>query len=108
MITPEQAQAVFLDIPVLEQEPGTGHTAYRVKGKLFATVWNGAGFANLRVGHEEQVMLTKDARIFSVPKNGPKGGWVAVSLANVSPEIFREVAWKAWRNTAPARLALQY
>jgi hypothetical protein len=108
MVTPEKAHEIFLTIPVLEEESGTGHTGYRVKGKLFGTLWGGAGFSSLRVGKEEQAMLITDPRIFSVPQNGPKSGWITVKLAAIGEEAFQEVVWKAWRHTAPARLALEY
>lgn len=84
-----------------------GHIRFRLKGKLFATLWSGAGFATLKVGYDEQTMLATSPN-FSIPPNGGKGGWIMVKLANVSEVEFLELVWKAWRNVAPPRLGLQY
>jgi len=109
MISAEQAGAILLGLPQVEAGTSVGNTEYRLKRKLFATLWAGMGCANLRVGKDEQVMLlATDSRVYTPPVTGIKTGWVRVSLQAVSEESFREAAWKAWRNAAPARMALEY
>jgi hypothetical protein len=75
---------------------------------MFAVFLRGFLFMNLRVGEEDVPILISKRRVFSVPEVNARGGWVSVKLDAISEDEFREVAWKAWRYTAPSRLALQY
>jgi hypothetical protein len=108
MITAERACAIFLDMPVVEEGRYRGHPDFRVKNKMFATIPPGRFFANLKVGKEEQFMLSNQKKIFSIPDGGEKGGWIGVRLTEIDEQRFTELVWKAWRHTAPARLSLEY
>ena len=108
MIKVEQACAILREMPVVEVTGKPESPDFRVKNKLFAVFPRGLLAMNLRVGDEEVALLISQRRIFSVPEINARGGWVSVKLDAVSDEEFREVAWKAWRFTAPQRIALQY
>src|SRR3954453_13214871 len=108
MITVEQARAILLGMPVVEEGANHGNPDFRVKNKMFAVFQRGMFFVNLRVGDEEVAILSSQRKIFSVPEVNARGGWVSVKLDAISEEEFLRVAWKAWRYTAPPRIALQY
>ncbi len=108
MITADQARAAILSMPVVEETVLPTHSEFRVKGKLFARHWAGANLANLRVGAEEQAMLSSQARLYSIPREGVKGGWISVHLQNIPAAEFETAVWKAWANSAGPKLALQY
>jgi predicted DNA-binding protein (MmcQ/YjbR family) len=108
MITVEQARAILSELPVVEEGANNGNPDFRVKNKMFATFPRGMFFVNLRVGEEEVAILISERRVFSVPEVNARGGWVSVKLDAVTEEQFLDVAWKAWRYTAPPRLSLQY
>jgi hypothetical protein len=107
MIRESQSLAIFRTLPVMDEKALVGHMAYRVKTKLFATVWMTCGWANFRVGADEQRMLLTDRKFF-IPRNGIKNGWVGVELAKIKENEYRELAWKAWRLAAPKRLSIKY
>ncbi|MDQ1474649.1 MAG: hypothetical protein QOJ99_6129 [Bryobacterales bacterium] len=108
MITVEQARAILLEMPVVEEGTNNGNPDFRVKNKMFATFPRGFIFVNLRVGDEEVAILISQRRVFSIPEVNARGGWVSVKLAAITEEEFVQVAWKAWRYTAPPRISLQY
>jgi hypothetical protein len=106
MITDEQARVLFLSMPVVEEKSRYGRPDFRVKQKAFATIFPGRGRVDLRVGEEEQVMLSTQKLIYSIPEEGRE--MVSVKLAAIGEEEFREVVWKAWRYTARPQLSNQY
>jgi hypothetical protein len=108
MITAEQACGLCLTMPLVEEGSHRGQRDFRVKNKMFAAVLPGMYFMNLRVGQEEQFMLSSQTKMFTIPEVGGKGGWVSVRLAAIGEEDFLALVWKAWRHTAPPRLSLQY
>jgi predicted DNA-binding protein (MmcQ/YjbR family) len=108
MITVEQACAILLEMPVVQEGVNNGNPDFRVKNKMFATFPRGLFFVNLRVGEEEVAILTSQRRVFSVPEVNARGGWVSVRLDAITEDEFLDVVWKAWRYTAPPRLSLQY
>lgn len=108
MITAELACEMCLRMPVVEQAPHHGHPDFRVKSKVFARLLPGKQFVGLKVGPEEQIMLSSQKRIFSVPEGAGQSAWINVRLVAISEEDFLALVWKAWHYTAPARLSLQY
>jgi predicted DNA-binding protein (MmcQ/YjbR family) len=108
MITVEQARAILLGMPVVEEGANHGNPDFRVKNKMFASFPRGLFFVNLRVGEEEVAILISQRRVYSVPEMNARGGWVSVKLDAIAEDEFLEVVWKAWRYTAPPRLSLQY
>jgi hypothetical protein len=108
MITAERACAIFLEMPVVVAGNYHGYPDFRVNNKMFATIPPGRFFANLKVGKEEQFMLSTRKKVFSIPEGGERGGWIGVRLTEIDEAHFTELVWKAWRNTAPPRLSLEY
>jgi hypothetical protein len=108
MTTAQQAIDILLSLPVVQENPNPGYQDFRVRDKIFAKVWSGAALVHLKIGAEEQQMLVRDAKLFSLPKDGGRGGWISVNLGALTEDAFEDVAWKAWRNTAGPKLSLQY
>ena len=108
MTTVQQALDILLSLPVVQEKPNSGYQDFRVRDKIFAKLWSGAGLVHLKVGAEEQQMLMTQSRLYSLPREGLKTGWISVNLTAVTGDLFGEVAWKAWRNTAGPKLSLQY
>jgi hypothetical protein len=108
MTTVQQALDILLSLPVVQEKPNSGYQDFRVRDKIFAKLWSGAGLVHLKVGEEEQQMLITQSRLYSLPREGVKAGWISVNLTELTKDLFEEVAWKAWRNTAGPKLSLQY
>ncbi len=108
MTSAQQALDILLSLPVVQEKPNPGCQDFRVKDKIFAKVWSGAGLVHLKVGEEEQQMLIRQAHLYSLPKDGGRGGWISVNLKALTEDLFEDVAWKAWRHTAGPKLSLQY
>jgi len=108
MITAERAHDILLTMPVVEEKQKPGYQDFRVKGRLFAKLWLGAGLANLKVGKDEQFMLSSQGKMFSITKGGNSVGWITVKLGLLGEKEFLDVVWKAWRHVAGPNLSLQY
>jgi hypothetical protein len=108
MMTPEQTRAILLAVPVVEVVEHLNHTDFRVREKTFAALWPVQNWVDLKVGKEEQVMLSAVTKYYSVPGSGARGGWIRVKLPAVDQDTLTEVVWKAWSHTAGPKMANQY
>jgi hypothetical protein len=97
MITDEQVREIALGLPDAEEKSHFGHPDFRVKNRIFATLWPGQSRSVLKLPPEEQAAaVLRNPRIFSIPPGGERGGWTSVNLAQVDEEQFRELIRKAW------------
>ena len=107
MITQEEARSICLSMPEIE-EGCYRRPDFRVRGRIFAGHYPGTQYFDLKVGLEEQYMLSTERNKFSLPRTGRNAGWITVHIAAIELKEFEELVWKAWRYTAPPRLSLRY
>jgi hypothetical protein len=86
-----------------------GHPDFRVRGKIFATIWPNAGWGMVKLTLEQQEMFVQAETAVFVPV---KGAWGRRGCTNVRLKAARKAAVRlalatAWRNAAPKRLAQQ-
>jgi hypothetical protein len=98
------ARRIALSMPEAEQKRHHGHPDFRVKNKIFATLWPKENRAVLKLSLGDQHNLVESSpRIFS--KNAwSHQGWTNVHLKEISEKLFRDLVERAWRNVAPKRL----
>ena len=97
MITDARMRAIALELPDTQERSHFGHPDFRVRNRIFATLWPGQHRSVLRLRHEEQAAaVLSHPDIFSIPRGGERGGWTNVNLDKVDEDHFRELIRKAW------------
>jgi len=97
MITVAQMRAIALELPDTVERSHFGHPDFRVKNRIFATLWPDQHRSVLKLPREEQAAaVLASPQTFSVPRGGERGGWTSVNLDEVDEDHFRELIQKAW------------
>jgi len=97
MVTDEQMREIALGFAEVDEKSHFGHPDFRVKNRIFATLWPAQSRAVLKLPREEQAAaVLSDPNVFSIPPGGERGGWTSVDLSLVAEERFRELIGKAW------------
>jgi hypothetical protein len=107
--TPKDFRRLALALPQTDERRHMNHPDFRVGGKIFATLGypsNQRGMVRL-TPLEQQDFVEAWPEAFS-PVNGAWGrrGCTSVLLAKVSKRALKQALLAAWRNYAPAALAL--
>lgn len=87
-----------------------GHPDFRVRGKIFATLWPGDEWGMVKLTPAEQdVFVQAEPKVFE-PVKGAWGarGCTKVRLRSAKKAIVWRALVDAWRNAAPKRLAQQF
>lgn len=93
-----------LSLPATEEQDHRGHPSFRVRDKIFATLWPTERRAVVKLSLKEQADLVGSrAAAFSL-NAWSRQGWTNVHLAHVSVEECRELIEQAWRIVAPKKL----
>ena len=107
-MTAAQMRAMALALPGVEEKSHFQHPDFRVRNKIFATLWPEQRRSVLRLTLAEQFALLKqDAETFSV-RGSPRYGWTGVKLERVDKEQFRGLLVEAWRGVASKELLEAY
>ncbi|HEX5689646.1 MAG TPA: MmcQ/YjbR family DNA-binding protein [Roseiflexaceae bacterium] len=106
MIDCETVRAQALALPEVEEHEHWGRPSFRVRGKIFATLWPDEQRAMLKLPPPEQAALVlRDAATFwMVPGSWGVRGSTFVELRTVDHADFLEALTTAWRGVAPKRL----
>jgi hypothetical protein len=105
-MTTSALRELALSLPGAEERETWGHPTFRVRGKIFATMYEGddGAVATVKASPEEQtVLLAADPATFGVASHVGRYGWTTVRLERVDPDEMRELVVEAWRQTAPKR-----
>ena len=99
-----------LEFPEAAEAAHMGHPDFRVRNKIFATLWpdEGWGMVKLTPGQQEQFVRAEPGVFVPV-----KGGWgrrgaTHVMLRAAKKASVRNALAAAWRNVAPKSLAEQF
>jgi len=104
MLTSAAMRKLALALPETEEKAHHGHPDFRVRGKVFATLWPDERRAVLRLGRLEQAALV-ETHPETYSRAWGATGWTSVQLDTVAVAEFRELLADAWRGVAPKRLA---
>ncbi len=106
MITLETVRELALALPEVEEQDHWGRPSFRVRGKIFATLWPAEQRAMLKLPPAEQAALIMlDPATFSaVPGTWGERGSTFVQLQTVERADFQAALKTAWRGVAPKRL----
>lgn len=99
-------ESLCLSLPEAEKKPHFENVAFKVKGKIFATLNVKESRATLKFKPEEQDIYLKinPEAIFPVPNKWAKHGWTHLLYSQVSKEISLELLKIAYVSVAPPKL----
>jgi hypothetical protein len=105
-VTANDFRKVALSLPEAIEASHMGHPDFRVRGKIFATLWPGEGTGVVKLTPEQQnQFILTDAEVFQPVKGGwGRRGMTTVRLEAAKKETVQEALLTAWRNTAPKML----
>jgi hypothetical protein len=108
MIEDTTFRKLALSLPDAEEQDHRGHPSFRVKDKIFATLWPGDKRAVLKLSLEDQAdLVSVRPEAFSL-NAWSKQGWTNLHLEHVSKPECRELLESAWRVVAPKKLARKH
>jgi hypothetical protein len=106
MMTVDDFRRLALALPEATEAAHMAHPDFRVRNKIFATLWpkEGLGVVMLTPGQQKVLIELKPVVFSPVP-----GGWGRRGSTNVKLEAADEMSLTsallmAWRNKAPARM----
>ena len=102
-------RALALELPEAIEGEHMKHPDFRVRGKIFASLWSDGRTGNVLLTPEQQASFVDADPDSFQPLNGAWGrqGGTRVVLSVASPARVRSALAAAWRNKAPATLAGQ-
>jgi hypothetical protein len=102
-VTDDDFRRVALSFPETAERAHMGHPDFRVRGKIFATIWPDErwGMVKLTTDQQEEFVQAEPAAFAPV-----KGGWgrqgaTSVLLKAAKKATVRRALAAAWRNAAP-------
>ena len=109
-MTADGFRRLALSLPETSEAAHMGHPDFRLRGKIFATLWPDDEWGMVKLTPEQQgVCVRAEPEVFQ-PVKGAWGrrGATRVCLRKASAATVRRALVEAWRNIAPARLAEQF
>ena len=108
MLDPKSFQKLALSLPEAEEQDHRGHPSFRVREKIFATLWPDENRAVLKLRLEDQAdLVSSRPKEFSL-NAWSKQGWTNMHLEQITLPECRELLEQAWRTVAPKKLVRLY
>jgi hypothetical protein len=105
-MTVDDFRRLALALPEATEAAHMAHPDFRVRNKIFATLWpeEGRGVVMLTPEQQKVVVELKPAVFAPVPGGWGRRGSTNVSLRAADEMSLTSVLLMAWRNKAPARM----
>jgi len=101
----DEARALLLALPGVEEGPCYGTPGYRVRGKLLARIWPDLETLVVKCGDDERdVRMQLDPATYFTTDHYRGYPTVLVRLGRVPSEELRELLTITWRRSAPKTL----
>jgi hypothetical protein len=110
-VTPDDFRRIALSLPETSESAHMDHPDFRVRGKIFATMfYPDKDWAMVKLSPEHQHEFSHNESEVFVPVKGTWGrrGATSVWLKKAKKSTLRKALTAAWLNTAPKRLAQQF
>jgi hypothetical protein len=108
-VTYETVREIALALPGVEEGPCYGTPGLRVRGKLFARLWEDGETLVLKVGFDTREMLmAANPETFYITDHYAGYPYVLVRLPKVEREQIEHLIEEAWRLNAPKRLVAEH
>jgi hypothetical protein len=105
-MTASQLRELALGLPGAQERETWGHPTFRVRDKIFASMFEGDDgvVATVKASPEDQAeLVAADPATFAVASHVGRYGWTRVQLDRVDPDEMRDLVVEAWRRTASKR-----
>jgi hypothetical protein len=105
-MTANDFRTIALSFPETTEAAHMGHPDFRVRGKIFATLYPGETSGMVKLTPEQQeVFVQAEPKVFTPVKGGwGRRGCTTVNLRAAKKVVLRSALTVAWCNTAPKRL----
>ena len=109
-MTANDFRTLALSLPEAAESAHMGHPDFRVRGKIFATIWPDDDWGMVKLTPTQQAaFIRSEPGVFEpVPGGWGRRGCTKICLRTASEATVRQALVAAWRNTAPKRLAQQF
>jgi hypothetical protein len=108
-VTYEIVREIALALPGVEEGPSYGTPGLRVRGKLFARLWEDGETLVLKIGFDAREMLMKaEPETFFITDHYAGYPCVLVRLPKIRREQIEPLIEEAWQLNAPKRLVAEY
>ena len=104
MISVPTARKIILSMPEAEEKQHMGHPDFRIRNKIFATLWPDKEIAVVKI-RDLSAWLHCSAELFSTNGWSKKHGWMNVHLRHLDAQTFRELVEDSWYAVAPPLVA---
>src|SRR5260221_4230302 len=106
MMTVDDFRRLALALPESTEAAHMAHPDFRVRNKIFATLWPKEGRGVVMLTPEQQkVLIELKPVVFSpVPGGCGRRGWTNVDMETADEMSLTSALLMAWRNKAPARM----
>ena len=106
MVNIDTVRKLALSFPETVEQDHWGRPSFRVKKKIFATIWPVEERAVLKLSVVDQSVFTEyNSKIFyPIPNGWGKQGWTFVELKKVRKDMFNDALHLAWSEVAPKNL----
>jgi hypothetical protein len=103
-------RSLALSLPEAVESAHMGHPDFRVRKKIFATIWPDEGWGMVKLTPNQQALLVQAGPAVFAPV---KGGWgrkgaTNVRLESANPTTVLEALVTPWCNVAPKNLAEEH
>jgi hypothetical protein len=105
MVTLSSARKLALSFPESEEQDHWGRPSFRVKKKIFATLWPVEQRAVVKLSPEDQsIFCNFNDKVFH-PANGAWGrqGFTFIELKKVRKDMFTDAMTLSWQQVAPKK-----
>ena len=108
-MTPDDVRRLALALPETCESAHFGRPDFRVRGKVFATLWPNDKMAVVKLDPgEQQLRIEADPHVFApVPGGWGQRGWTILDLGASDEATLRSALLAAWTSVAPKRLVLE-
>jgi len=105
-MTPEDFRRIALELPEATEGAHMNHPDFRVRGRIFATLWpkERRGVVMLTPEQQKSVTAAEPAVFEPVPGGWGRQGSTSVHLAHADEDTVRGALLTAWHNKAPKSL----
>lgn len=110
MIDCETVREIALSLPGAEERDHVGRPSFRVKGKIFSTLWpvENRAIVKLSLGDQAAFTALDPDVFFPVPGGWGRMGMTFIQLDRVDRDLLEQAVIAAWQHIASKRLLDTY